>query len=90
MLIQVKRKTDGKIFSSDMSNENKDCILSIGFCTSYTQVTVQEENEDGTKFEKSDVICPPIGTESNWVDLIACQGDLEGEFLTPPTKQGKD
>ena len=41
MEIKVKRLRDGKIFTNNLEPE-KDCIIEIHFCTSYTQVVVQE------------------------------------------------
>jgi len=79
MDIKVKRLSDGKIFSNDMNDENNRCILAINFCSSYTQVTVQEEVNG--KFPPSDIICAPIGTDPNWIDLIAPKDDERGVFV---------
>lgn len=76
MKISVTQKSDGKVYTNDMSNENKMCILEIHFCTSYTQVIVQDEI-DG-KFTTHDIICDPVGTKPNLVDLIAIQDDETG------------
>ena len=82
MLIQVKDKSTGIIYSNDMS-QDKHCILSINFCTSYTRVEVQNKVEvDGkTKFPKHDVIVPTLNSEPFWIDEIATQNDPEGEWV---------
>ena len=77
-LITVKRDSDGRVFTSDMSQD--DLILEIHFCTSYTQVVVQTKAEDG-KFPTAEIICPPIGTVANPIDLIATQGDETGVLI---------
>ena len=77
-MISVKRDGDGKIFTSDMSA--KESIYEIHFCTSYTQVKVQELNEDG-KLKSIDIICKPVGTNASWVDLIATRDDDTGTFV---------
>lgn len=78
-MIKVKRKSDGQVFTTDMSADNKFKITEIHFCTSYTQVIVQEE-KDG-KFPTMDLIVEPIGSIPNAVDLIATQNDEAGEFV---------
>jgi hypothetical protein len=77
-MFSVKRDRDGKVFTSDMSAE--DYIYAIHFCTSYTQVKVQELGEDGILMS-SDIICKPVGTQANWVDLFAIQDDDTGTFI---------
>jgi len=77
-MIKVKRHKDGKIFTTDMSID--DGIYEMHFCTSYTQVMIQETNKEG-KLQSKEIICKPIGTKPNWVDLIAIQDDDTGEFL---------
>jgi hypothetical protein len=77
-MIRVKRDRDGKIFTSDMSA--KESIYEIHFCTSYTQVRVQEIDEDG-KLKSLDIICKPEGTQASWTDLIATQDDDTGAFV---------
>lgn len=77
-MISVKRERDGKIFTSDMSAEES--IYEIHFCTSYTQVKVQELDEDG-KLKTLDIICKPEGSQPSWVDLIATQDDDTGTFV---------
>jgi len=83
MLIKVKDKKTGVIYSTNMMDGNKHSILEINFCTSYTQVTVQDEIEvDGkTEYPTHDIILPPFGTTPNWVDLIATQDDNEGVWI---------
>jgi len=77
-MIQVIRTKDGKIFTSDMSKfEN---IIEIHFCTSYTQVIIQEKDEDN-KLQLKDIICNPIGTESDFIDMIAVQSNDVGKFI---------
>jgi len=82
MLIQVKDKSTGIIYSNDMS-QDKHIILSINFCTSYTQVEVQDKIEiDGeTRYPKHDIIVPPLKSKPYWVDEIATQNDPEGEWV---------
>ena len=63
-----------------MSDDNKHCILSMNFCTSYTEVQVQDEINENSKVK--DLILPPLGSTPNWVDLIATQNDDEGEWVT--------
>jgi len=78
-VISVKRDRDGKIFTNDMSA--KESIYEIHFCTSYTQVRVQELDEDG-KLLSREIICKAVGTNANWVDLMAIQDDDDtGTFL---------
>lgn len=77
-MISVKRDRDGKIFTSDMSAEES--IYEIHFCTSYTQVRVQELDEDG-KLKSLDIICKPEGTKPSLVDLISTQDDDTGTFM---------
>lgn len=77
-MIKVKRHKDGKIFTTDMSKD--DGIYEMHFCTSYTQVMIQEAGEDG-KFQSKEIVCPPVGTTPNPIDMIATQGDDTGEFL---------
>ncbi len=77
-MIKVKRHKDGKVFTSDMSQEEG--IYEMHFCTSYTQVMIQELNDDSVLTCK-EIICQPVGTEPNWVDLIATQNDDTGEFI---------
>jgi hypothetical protein len=67
-----------------MSDENKHAILSLNFCTSYTEVEVQDkvEGDDGKlKYPTHTIILPPIGSTPYWVDLIATQTDNEGEWI---------
>ena len=77
-MIKVKRDRDGKIFSSDMSDDNRCSILQIHFCTSYTQVVVQDLDSDE---KPADIVCPPIGMSPNWVDCIATQDCDNGKFV---------
>lgn len=72
--IVVTRDSDQRVFTSDMSGD--DSIIEIHFCTSYTQVVVQEMVEGKGKCH--DIICPPLGSTPNPVDLIATQGDETG------------
>ncbi|AFT66179.1 hypothetical protein Q91_0139 [Cycloclasticus sp. P1] len=55
-------------------------IYEMHFCTSYTQVMIQELDEDG-KLTSGEIICLPEGTKPNWVDLIATQNDDTGVFV---------
>ena len=77
-MIKVKRHKDGKVFTTDMS-ENES-IFEIHFCTSYTQVMIQEYDGDG-KLQQGEIICEPAGTTPNCIDLIATQHDDSGEFI---------
>ena len=83
MLIKVKDKKTGVIYSSNMMDGNKHSILAMNFCTSYTQVTVQDEIEiyGEIKFSTHDIILPPLGTKPNWIDLIAIKNDNEGTWI---------
>lgn len=77
-MISVKRDRDGKIFTNDMIA--KESIYEIHFCTSYTQVKVQELDNDG-KLKSLDIICKPEGTKASWVDLIATKDCDTGAFV---------
>lgn len=77
-MIKVKRDSDGKVFTNNMSE--RECIYEIHFCTSYTQVMIQEEDEEG-KLKSKEIICAPLGTKANPVDLIATQDDEIGRFI---------
>lgn len=83
MLIQVRDKSTGIIYSNDMGQNNKHSILSINCCTSYTQVEVQDEIEVNGKivYPKHDIILPPLNSEPYWVDEIAIQNDPKGEWV---------
>ena len=80
MLIKVKDK-EGNVYTSDMSKENDKSILEMHFCTSYTQVIVQDTiiDENGkTIYPEKDIIIPLEG--GNWVDMIAVDEDEIGEW----------
>ena len=77
-MITVRRDKDKKEFTTDMSKEEG--IYEMHFCTSYTQVMIQELDEDG-KLTSGEIICPPEGTKPNWVDLIATQNDDTGVMV---------
>ena len=83
MELKIRDKKTGVIYSSNMSDENKHSIINMSFCTSYTQVEVQDEIEENGKksWPTHDIILPPIGSVVNWVDLIATQNDNEGEWI---------
>ena len=83
MILKVKDNKTGVIYTSDMSDENKHSILNINFCTSYTQVEVQDEIlEDGELiYPTHDIILKPSGGKVNWVDLIAIKDDNDGEWI---------
>jgi len=79
-VIKVKRHKDGKCFTNDISKN--ECIYEIHFCTSYTEVMVQEVDSEGNLRDKQ-IICQAVGgTESDWIELIATQDDDIGEFVT--------
>jgi len=84
MEIKIRDKKTGVVYSSNMNDNNKNAILSINFCTSYTEVEVQDVIEvDGKKkFPTHTVILPPFGSETSWIDLIATQEDNEGEWVS--------
>lgn len=77
-MIKVKRNSDGKVFTNDMSE--RESIYEIHFCTSYTQVLIQEDGDDGILTSK-DIICESMGTSPNPLDLIATQDDETGMFI---------
>ena len=77
-MITVKRDRDNKIFTTDMSKDEG--IYEMHFCTSYTQVRIQEFDENG-KLAIGEIICEPVGTKPNWVDLIGTQDDDTGIFV---------
>lgn len=85
MNLKIKDSKTGKIYTNDMSAENTQSILSINFCTSYTQVEVQDEiDEDGRRtWPKHTIILPVQGVlkDINWVDLIAVKDDNRGEWV---------
>ena len=83
MIIKVKDLKTGVVYTSEMSSENKHLITSMHFCTSYTQVTVQDEieTENRKSYPEHDIIIPPVGSKPCFIDLIATQGDNEGEFV---------
>lgn len=83
MIIKVKSKKTGIIYSSDMSDLNNHSILQIDFCTSYTEVNVQDVIEiNGEKSYKChDIVIQPVGSKPCWIDLISIQGYDEGEFV---------
>jgi hypothetical protein len=53
------------------------------FCTSYTQVLIQEEGENGS-LESKEIICEPVGSNPNPIDLIAVQNDESGTLIVRP------
>lgn len=78
-MIKVKRNRDGKVFTIDMSE--KETIYEIHFCTSYTQVRIQEHGENGP-YTKNDIFVKPIGTKTNCIDQLAFDGTEDwGEWL---------
>lgn len=77
-MIRVKRHIDGKVFDTDMSKHEG--IYEMHFCTSYTQVMIQE-SDDGGKLQDKEIICAPVGTKPCQIDLIATQEDDTGEFI---------
>jgi hypothetical protein len=84
MEIKVKDTNTGVIYSNDMAKGNKHTILEIHFCTSYTQVKVQDEEVNevgGNCWPKHDIIIPSELSKVNWVDMIAVQNDPIGEWV---------
>ena len=81
MLISVRNKRTGKVYDSSMKSDAS--ILEIHFCTSYTEVIVQDEivNDSGNKSYPTHSIFIPVESNSSWIDLIAIQNDDEGEFV---------
>tara|TARA_R110000796_G_C14365335_1_gene413323 strand:+ start:442 stop:699 length:258 start_codon:yes stop_codon:yes gene_type:complete len=85
MELKIRDKVTGVIYSSNMNDDNKHTITALNLCTSYTQVTVQDEvlKKDGSKiYPEKDIILPPIGTKVSWIDLIATQNDNEAEWVS--------
>jgi hypothetical protein len=82
MLIQVKENATDIIYDNDMSKD-KHSILEIHFCTSYTQVVVQDKIEEGGQilYPKHSIIIPPLNSRPNWIDEIATQGDNAGIWI---------
>lgn len=79
MEIRVKDLTTKKTYTSNMAADNKQVIIEIHFCTSYTQVIVQDE-VDG-KFETHDIFIDPIGSKACPFDLMAIkEADHYGEL----------
>ena len=79
MLIKV-RDSKGKVFSNDMNNI--ECIIEIHFCTSYTQVIVQEKDLETDKTITRDIIIP-IENDSvleQTIDMIAIKSDEIGSW----------
>ena len=74
-MIKVKRNSDEKVFTTDMSKDEG--IYEMHFCTSYTQVMIQELDENG-KLTSKEIICNPVGTTPSPIDLIATQEDETG------------
>ena len=91
MLIRVRDDVTGKIYSNDMSENNDLSILEIHFCTSYTQVEVQDKinNGKGLEYPTHTICIQPLGTKPNWVDLIAIQDSNAGSWIVHKTKEEK-
>ena len=89
MLIRVRDDVTGKIYSNDMSEKNDLSILEIHFCTSYTQVEVQDKinNGKGLEYPTHTICIQPLGTKPNWVDLIAIQDSNAGSWIVHKTKE---
>jgi len=87
MLIRVRDNVTGKIYSNDMSENNNLSILEIHFCTSYTQVEVQEINNG--KGLTHTICIQPLGTKPNWIDLVAIQDSNAGSWVVHKTKEKK-
>ena len=85
MKIEVKDKQTGKVYSNDFGVDHGQSILEIHFCTSYTQVVVQDVIPVGDKlsYPAKSLILPPLGSKPNPIDLIATDGDHEGEWINP-------
>jgi hypothetical protein len=77
MIIKVKRHWDGKIFTSDMSDPYGDVIIEIHFCTSYTQVIVQDKEEK----QAVSIMILDEGTKPSIIDTFAIQGIGTGSFV---------
>ncbi len=84
MEIKVRDRVNHKIYSNDMSKKDKACILSIHFCTGYTQVEVQDEiiEEGKIIYKTHSIILPPLNGDSNWLDSIATLKDNHGKWIT--------
>lgn len=80
MEIKVLDKETGVVYTNNMSDKNKHCILELHFCTSYTQIVVQDEL-DGN-YNTHEIFVEPVGSKSNMLDLIAIKDDdHEGVFI---------
>lgn len=85
MLIKVK-DSKGKVFSNDMSQF--ECIIEIHFCTSYTQVVVQEKDDEEDKTIYRDIIIP-IKNDNELeqaIDFIAVKSDEIGSWFKEDSK----
>ena len=65
MLIKIKDKETGYIYTNDMCFENKRAIIELHFCTSYVQALVQDTAEEG--FTK-DLFLPTNKGTLTWPD----------------------
>ena len=62
--------------------EADECIYEIHFSTSYTQLLIMEEDDEGNQFGNV-IICEAIGTKPSPLDMIAVSDSDWGEFVWP-------
>ena len=77
MIFKVQRHRDGKVFTSDMSNPYGDVIIEIHFCTSYTQVIVQDKEEK----QAVNIMILNEGAKPSIIDTFAVEGIDTGSFV---------
>ena len=85
MEIKIKNTETGVIYSNDMSKDNPHLIISIDFCTSFTEVRVQTKNKRNgwrSLSVSETLILPPLGTNSNPLYMIATADGTKGEWVT--------
>lgn len=85
MLIKVK-DSKGKVFSNDISQF--ECIIEIHFCTSYTQVVVQEKDSEEDKTVRKDIIIPIKNGNKleQAIDFLAVKNDEIGSWFNEDSK----
>ena len=91
MLIQVIDSETNVVYSNSMRISNKHTILEIHFCTSYTQVRVQDEIiENGNiRYPQHDLFLDPLDGSMDWADFIAItDNDHLGEWIRERGENG--
>lgn len=82
MRIAVK-DINGQLYTNDMSDNNKHVIIEMHFCTSYTQIIVQDTVEEGEKtiYPTKNVIVPLESDTLDYaLDMMAITDDEIGEW----------